>query len=173
MAQPQSQGEVWGAEPRPVCQGGDDQAGGVPQVLVGVQELSVTDVGIAVVRPGVPAVPELGLPGKRLRVLHLRSSWLGGLCPAGTATHPCLGPFATSQHKDSAKGSWGHAGGEQSLLMPSLVHTHQQRCPAPKEQNDRKSVRQSSERWCSKNSLWYQIPLFGSFWPQRPWHGHQ
>lgn len=77
MAQPQSQGEVWGAEPRPVCQGGDDQAGGVPQVLVGVQELSVTDVGVAVVRPGVPAVPELGLPGKRLRVLHLRSSWLG------------------------------------------------------------------------------------------------
>lgn len=82
VAQPQSrarrrrQREVQGAVPLPICQGGDDQPGGVPQVLVGVLELSVADVGVAVPPPLVPAVPELGLPGERLGTLHLRSSWL-------------------------------------------------------------------------------------------------
>lgn len=70
------QWEEWGAKPQPVRQGGDDQPGGVPQVLVGVQELSVADVGVAVLLPVIPAVPELGLPGKRLGGLHLRSSRL-------------------------------------------------------------------------------------------------
>lgn len=86
VAQPRSRGvrhrqrEVQGAEPLPIGQRGDDQPRGVPQVLIGVLELRVTDVGVAVPLPLIPAVPELGLPGERLGVLHLWSgqSWRGG-----------------------------------------------------------------------------------------------
>ena len=70
------QREVRGDESLPIRQRGDDQPGGVPQVLVGVLELSVADVGVAVPPPLIPPVPELGLPGELLGTLHLRSSRL-------------------------------------------------------------------------------------------------
>lgn len=56
----------------PVGERGDDQPGRVPQVLVGVLDLGVADVGEAVPLLLVPAVPQLGLPGEGLGALHLR-----------------------------------------------------------------------------------------------------
>lgn len=100
------------AEPLPVGQWGDDQPGGVPQVLVGVLELCVADVGVAVLLHLVPAVPELGLPGERLGVLHLRGgqSRRGGQAlvvpshPAGTASsHTRVRKFVTSAREQSVQ----------------------------------------------------------------------
>ena len=45
-----------------VGQGGDDEPGGVAEVLVPVLELGVADVGEAVELVLVPPVPQLGLP---------------------------------------------------------------------------------------------------------------
>ena len=55
----------------PVRQRGDDQPGGVAQVLVGVAELGVTDVGVAVSVFLAPAVPELGQPHEGLGIVDL------------------------------------------------------------------------------------------------------
>lgn len=55
----------------PVSEWGDDKSRGVPQVLVRVAELSVTNVGIAVLVVVVPPVSELRQPGEGLRAVHL------------------------------------------------------------------------------------------------------
>lgn len=56
---------------RPVCERGNDQACGIAQVLIGVLELSITDVGKAVLLFFIPVVTQLRKPGERIGAVHL------------------------------------------------------------------------------------------------------
>lgn len=56
----------------PVCEWGDNQPRRVAQVLIGVFDLGITDVGEAVLLFFVPAVSKLRLPGEGLRTLYLQ-----------------------------------------------------------------------------------------------------
>lgn len=59
--------------PVPVSQRSDDQPRCVAQVLVGVEELSITDVGQTVFLCVVPSMPELRQPHEGLRAVHLET----------------------------------------------------------------------------------------------------
>lgn len=55
----------------PVSEGCDDQPRRVAQVLVGIPDLGITDVGKAVLLLLIPTMPELRLPGEGLGTFHL------------------------------------------------------------------------------------------------------
>ena len=55
----------------PISERSDDEPRSVTQVLMGVSELGVTDVGKTVLLPIVPPVSELRQPGERLGILNL------------------------------------------------------------------------------------------------------
>lgn len=75
----------------PVCKWGDDQPRRVAQVLVGIFDLGVTDVGEAVFLFLVPAVSKLRLPGEGLRALHLQQE------PKSLGSRPFRGASPLSQ----------------------------------------------------------------------------
>lgn len=55
----------------PVSQRSDDEPWGIAKVLIGVEELSITDVCKAVPLLIRPSVPELRQPNERLGIVHL------------------------------------------------------------------------------------------------------
>lgn len=61
----------------PVGQRCDNEAGGVAQVLVRVQDLRIANVGEAVLDLVVPAMAELRQPHEGLRAVHLLQNHLG------------------------------------------------------------------------------------------------
>ena len=94
-------------EASPVSERGDDKTRRVAQVLVRVAELGVTDVSKTVVLALVPAMAQLGQPGKALSVLYFGTDEFGhyitGVHINGTDGHNLLTITLrqlTNQHLD-------------------------------------------------------------------------